>query len=78
MQSEEKLEEYIKTLQPSVYDDFLGTAASFMNEESREQLRHLMTFRFKNHSRYNLPGKDLRLMERQIRKRARLLLEYGN
>lgn len=77
MQSEETLESYIKTLQPCVYDDFIGTAVSCINEANREQLRHLLTFRFKRHSRYNLPGKDLSLIEGQVRKRARLLLEYG-
>ena len=77
MQSEDTLEAYIKTLQPCVYDDFIATAASYMDEESREQLRRLLTFRFTKHSRYNLPDKDIKLIEAQIRKRARLLLEYG-
>ena len=74
--TDDTLEAYIETLQPCVYDDFIGSAASVMKEENREQLRHLMTFRFKKHSRYNLPEKSLRLIERQVRKRARLLLEY--
>jgi hypothetical protein len=39
------------------------------------KLRHLLEFRFKKHSRYNLPDKRLRMIERQIKKRARLLLE---
>ena len=77
LQSEESLETYIKTLQPCTYDDFIKTAASCMNEESREQLRHLLTFRFRKHSRYNLPNEHMKLIEAQVRKRARLLLEYG-
>ena len=75
-QTEDTLDSYIRTLQPCVYDDFIGTAVSYMDDESREQLRHLLTFKFKKHSRYNLPPHDLRLIESQIRKRARLLLEY--
>ena len=40
----------------------------------REKLRHLLNFKFKKHSRYNLPEKRLRMMERQVQKRVGLLL----
>ena len=76
MKDEAALDAYIKTLQPCVYDDFIGTAASYMNDENRGQLRHLLTFKFKKHSRYNLSDHELSLIEGQIRKRAALLLEY--
>ena len=76
MKNEVALDSYIKTLQPCVYDDFIATAASHMNDENREQLRHLLTFKFKKHSRYNLSDHELTLIEGQIRKRAALLLEY--
>ena len=69
------LEEYIETLAPSVYDDFLGTAKSVLTPELRENLRHLLTFRFKKHPRYNLPAKRLRMIEKQVQKRARVLLD---
>ena len=70
------LEEYIETLAPSVYDDFLGTASAVLTPELREKLRHLLTFRFKKHARYNLPEKRLRMIEKQVQKRARILLAY--
>ena len=73
--SDVALEEYIETLAPSVYDDFLGTAKSALTPELREKLRHLLTFRFKKHSRYNLPAKRLRVIEKQVQKRARVLLD---
>jgi hypothetical protein len=76
MQSEETLDSYIKTLQPCVYDDFIATAAAFMDDESREQLRHLLTFKFRQHRLYKRPEHDLSLIEGQIRKRAGLLLDY--
>ena len=76
MKNEAALDSYIKTLQPCVYDDFIATGESHMNEENREQLRHLLTFKFKKHSRYNLSDHELSLIEEQIRKRAALLLEY--
>lgn len=69
------LEEYIETLAPSVYDDFLGTAKNVLTPELRENLRHLLTFRFKKHPRYNLPAKRLRMIEKQVQKRARVLLD---
>ena len=53
--NEAALEEYIETLYPSVYDDFLGTAKAVLTPELREKLRHLLNFKFKKHSRYNLP-----------------------
>ena len=71
---EAALEAYIETLYPSVYDDFLGTAKDALTPELREKLRHLLNFKFKKHSRYNLPEKRLRMMERQVQKRARILL----
>ena len=73
--SDAALEEYIETLAPSVYDDFLGTASAVLTPELREKLRHLLTFRFKKHSRYNLPEKRLRMIEKQVQKRARVLLD---
>ena len=73
--SDAALEEYIETLAPSVYDDFLGTASAVLTPELREKLRHLLTFRFKKHSRYNLPEKRLRMVEKQVQKRARILLD---
>ena len=76
LRSAESLDAYVKTLQPCVYDDFVATAASYMDDENREQLRHLLTFQFRKHSRYNLPAKDLKLIEDHVRKRARLLLEF--
>lgn len=76
MQSEETLDSYIKTLQPCVYDDFIATAAACMDDESREQLRHLLTFKFRKHRRYNRPDHELALIEKQIRKRAAFLLNY--
>lgn len=73
--SDAALEDYIETLAPSVYDDFLGTASAVLTPELREKLRHLLTFRFKKHSRYNLPEKRLRMIERQVQHRARILLD---
>ena len=58
------------TLAPSVYDDFLGTTESVLRPELWEDLRHLLTFRFKKHPRYNLPAKRLRMIEKQVQKQV--------
>lgn len=73
--AEEKLlEEYISTLMPCVYDDFVAAAKREMTAENREQLRHLLTFSVKKHSRYNLTNAQLDKLNKQIRKRAQILL----
>lgn len=74
-ESKEAFQKYVDTLLPCLYDDFIAKAKAIMNEKSREQLRHLLTFRFKKHSRYNLPNNRLKLIESQIQIRAKLLLE---
>ena len=73
--SDAAMKEYADTLLPCVYDDFIGTAREVLTSKHREGLRHLLDFKFEKHSRYNLPAKRLRLMERQIRERAKLLLQ---
>ena len=72
--SEKHLEEYIRTIQPSVYDDFMETAAQVLTAAHQKSLHKLLEFRFKRHPRYNLPPARLNMIENQIRKRARELL----
>ena len=73
-ENDKTLEAYADTLVPAVYDNFLDTARSVLTDKHREALRHLLTFRFRKHPRYNLPEKRLHLIEEEIRKRARALL----
>lgn len=68
------LQAYIDTLVPSVYNDFIEMAKSMMTNAQKEKLRRLVNFKFKKHSRYNLPPKRLRMIEKQIQKRVRELL----
>ena len=72
---EKELEEYIAALQPAVYDDFIVTAKELMGDRQREQLRHLLTFQFDPHHTYNLPARRRKMIEKQIQKRARQLLD---
>jgi hypothetical protein len=75
LSSEEAFAEYANTLLPCVYDDFIGSAKTVLTPNNREGLRKLLDFKFAKHAKYNLPAKRLKLIEEQIRERARLLLE---
>lgn len=55
LENEASLAAYAATLAPCVYDDFLGTAKAVLMQKHREGLRSLLTFRFRKHSRCNLP-----------------------
>lgn len=74
-ESERNLTEYAETLQPCVYDGFLETAKGAVADRHREGLRRLTSFKFKRHSKYNLPADRLRLIEKLVQNRARYLLE---
>ena len=77
LENEATLAAYADTLEPCVYDDFLGTAKAVLTQKHREGLRHLLSFRLRKHSRYNLPDKRLRLIEKEVQKRARALLDLA-
>lgn len=73
--SNEGMTKYAKTLLPCVYDDFVAEAKAVMTREDRNRLRSLLNIRLKRHSRYNLPPERLALIEKQISRRVRELLE---
>lgn len=75
LESEKALAEYANTLVPCVYDDFIETAKKVLTNRHREGLRKLLEFKFKKNSRYNLPDKRLKLLEKMIQTRAKSLLE---
>ena len=77
LQNAELLQQYVNTLAPCTYGDFIETAGKYMNGKNHDQLRRLLTFHFKRHSRYNLSSDSLRLIEEQVQKRARTLLELS-
>ena len=74
LQNAELLQQYANTLAPCTYGDFIETAGKYMNGKNHDQLRRLLTFHFKRHSRYNLPSGSLQLIEEQVQKRARIML----
>ena len=75
LQSEESFEKYAKTLLPCVYDDFVAEAKSVITHEQRNRIRRLLDFRLKRHSRYNLSPERLALIEKQVSKRVKEILD---
>lgn len=75
MASEETLDRYIESLRPCVYDDFLEEARKSVRERHRKGLRKLATLKhLKRNPRYNLPDQRLCMIEKEVRKRAGLLM----
>lgn len=75
LENDEALKAYADTLLPCVYDDFIGTAKTVLTPKHRDGLRKLLGFKFKKNSRYNLPDKRLKMLEKMIQARAKLLLD---
>lgn len=61
--SNQSLNEYVVTLFPCVYDDFIGAAKEVLTAKHREGLNHLLGFKFNKYPRYNLSDKRLKLIE---------------
>lgn len=74
LKSKENLWKYAKTQMPCVYDDFVEEAKKGLTHEHRNHLRKLLDFRFKRHSRYNLPPERLEMLEYVVHKRVTELL----
>ncbi len=73
--SDVALDNYAKTLLPCVTDDFLSAAKSCLSKRQKESLRRFLAFKFKKHSRYNLPAASLHRIEKQIQKQAKKLID---
>ena len=73
-QSEAKLDEYASTLFPCVYEDFFKTAQDALDSELSRKVRKALDFHFKEEGRIRYPKEWVLLMEKQIQKRASLIL----
>lgn len=69
------LSEQEKTLAPALYANFDEVACHVMGPKQKQELRHLLTFKFKKHSRYNLGDERLKMLEHAVQEKARFLLE---
>ena len=69
------LSEQEKTLTPALYADFDEVALYVIGQKQKQELRHLLTFKFKKHSRYNLSDERIKMLESAIQGKVRYLLE---
>ena len=69
------LSEQEKALAPALYADFDEVALHVLGQKQKQELRHLLTFKFKKHSRYNLSDERIKMLESAIQGKVRYLLE---
>jgi len=67
-------EAYAKTRLMATSQDFMTFAKEVITKEQKKKLRNLIHFKFKKHSRYNLPANRLKMIEELIQKRVQALL----
>jgi hypothetical protein len=65
---------YAKTRLMATSQDFMTFAKEVITKEQKKKLRNLINFKFKKHSRYNLPPIRLKIIEEFIQKRVQELL----
>lgn len=70
----ENLDKYAETRFPALYENFVDVAKELITPIQQEQLKRLIGFKFKKHSRYNLDKSRLKAIENFIQKRVLELL----
>ncbi len=60
----------------SPYMSFEAIMGQFMNKSQKDKLRKLIGFKFKRHSRYNLPKKRLKKLEDFLQRRLDYMLNF--
>lgn len=70
----ENLDKYAETRTPALYENFVDVAKELITPIQQEQLKKLIGFKFKKHSRYNLDKNRLKAIENFIQKRVLELL----
>lgn len=66
---------YADNLKPCVYDNFVEEARAVLTHEQRNNLRKLLDYRFRRHSKYNLSEDRLALVETAVHARCAELLK---
>ena len=75
--SEALMDEYADTLLPSVYEDFFSSAKAVLDNDLAEKVRSALVFEFEDEGKLRYPRNKVRMLERQIRKRAKRILEVS-
>ena len=73
--SEELLDSYASTLLPAIYDDFFEEAPNVLGGELSQKVRKALSFTLEEEGKYLYPRRKVRLIEKQISKRATRILK---
>lgn len=70
-----QIDAYVSTRLSETYQDFIGFVKPLMTSRQKDKLRKLINFKFDRNTRYKLPNKRLKQLEKIIQERVILLLE---
>lgn len=70
----QNIDSYANTRLMATSQDFMTFAKAVITKRQKDKLRKLIDFKFKKHSRYNLPAKRLEIIEEFIHRRVQELL----
>ena len=74
-EDQKAFDRYARALLPLAYDDFFAEAKAVLRPRHRAMLHKLLEFRFdRRAAHYNLPPKRLKMIEKEVQRRARVLL----
>ena len=73
--NEVELKKYEETEKPSVYDDFIEEAKKSVSKEIKNKLKKLFKFNFVKNEKYSRTDKQIKLIEKMVRERARIIFE---
>ena len=72
------LDEYAKTRLSAYSVPFENIVKEFITARQKEELRKMIGFKFRRHSRYNLPSDRLKAIEKHLQKRIQALMAIPN
>lgn len=66
---------YIETRQPATYNDFIEFVKPFITHRQKEKVRKILDFHFIKKTKYKLPNKRLKQLEKVIQGQAKKILD---
>lgn len=67
----EKGSQYIETRQPATYNDFIEFVKPLITHRQKEKVRKILDFHFEKKTKYKLPNKRLKQLEKVIQRQAK-------
>lgn len=67
--------QYIETRQPATYNDFIEFVKPLITHRQKEKVRKILDFHFEKKTKYKLPNKRLKQLEKVIQRQAKKILD---